>query len=118
MSDKEDQKEIINRFLENFKNHLSERGLLLVRRDKNIQTLTDMGFTLFDVRIELLRLDYRDYISGPKPDTDPTRKGDVWEFGKKIKHEDIYIKIKLTTSKKPVCLSFHYANRDLNYFFK
>ena len=117
MSDNDTQKEIVNRFLGNFKNHLSKKDLAFMMRDKNEQTLTEMGFTLLDVRAELLRLEYRDYISGPEPDIDPKRKGDVWEFGKNVNHEDIYIKIKLAPNNRPVCLSFHYPERDLKYFF-
>ena len=118
MSDRETQKEIVNRFLGNFKNHLSTRDLTFVMREKNEKTLTEMGFTLFDVRSELLKLDYKDYISGPEPDVDPRWKGDIWEFGKNINYEEIYIKIKLAPNNRPICLSFHYPERYLEYFFK
>jgi len=45
-------------------------------------------------------------------------KGDIWKFGKIINKENIYIKIKLTPENKPVCISFHYPERELRYFFK
>ncbi|MBN1906368.1 MAG: hypothetical protein JW927_14850 [Deltaproteobacteria bacterium] len=83
-----------------------------------MESLIDMGFTIFDVQTELLKLDYKDYISGPKPDIDPKWKGDIWEFGKTINNENIYIKIKLSLDNRPVCLSFHYAEKELKFFFK
>jgi hypothetical protein len=112
------KKDEVNRFLGNFKNHLSKRGLLLPMRPKNKQTLTEMGFTKLNVEQELLRLDHKDFISGPEPDDGPNMKGDIWKFGKIINKENIYIKIKLTPENKPVCISFHYPERELRYFFK
>lgn len=118
MKENDAQKEIVNRFLGNFKKQLSKRALLFLKRDKNMRSLTEMGFTILDVQTELIRLEYIDYISGPKPDIDPKWKGDIWEFGKTINNENIYIKIKLASDSRPVCLSFHHAEKDLKYFFK
>jgi len=106
----------INKFLGNFKKCMTEKGLLLIRRSKNMETITQLGLTLLDVRKEVFKLNYTDYIAGPKDDRD--FPGQVWEFGKLIETEDIYIKLKLKTGSKPVCLSFHFFERDAQYPFK
>jgi len=110
-----DQDEV-NKFLGNFKKCMTDKGLLLIPRPKNMETITNLGLTLLDVRKEILKLDHMDYISGPKEDRD--FPGEVWEFGKLIEMEDVYIKLKLKTSSKPVCLSFHFFERDVKYPFK
>ena len=106
----------INKFLGYFKKCVTEKGLLLIRRQKNIETITKLGLTLLDIRKEILKLDYTDYISGPKEDRD--FPGEVWEFGKLIECEDVYIKLKLKTGSKPVCISFHLFEREARYPFK
>jgi hypothetical protein len=106
----------INKFLGYFKKCVTEKGLLLIQRQKNIETITKLGLTLLDIRKEILKLDYKDYISGPKEDRD--FPGEVWEFGKLIEYEDVYIKLKLKTGDKPVCLSFHRFEREAKYPFK
>ena len=81
-----------------------------------METITKLGLTLLDVRKEILKLDYTDYIAGPKDDRD--FPGEVWEFGRLIEMEDIYIKLKLKAGSNPVCLSFHLFERAAKYPFK
>lgn len=118
MDNEEIKKDNINKFLRNFKKHLGQRSLTFIMSEKNTQTMSDMGFTKLDVETELLKLIYKDYMSGPEADHDPKKQGDVWKFGKNINKENIYIKIKLSPDNRPVCLSFHYPERELKYFFK
>ena len=69
----------INKFLGCFKKSVTEKGLLLIQRHKNLETITKLGLTLRDICKEILTLDYRDYISGPKEDRDfpgGVREGD------------------------------------------
>ena len=106
----------VNKFLGNFKKIVSERGIDVVQREKNLDTLTELGLTNIDVQNEILRLDATDYIDGPKPDRE--FPGDVWEFGKTIHHEEIYIKLKLRGSTQAVCISFHHAEDKISYPFK
>jgi len=111
------EKEEINRFLGNFKKSINKHSLHVLKRDKNIKTIVELGFKLLDVSDEILRLTYMDYIDGPKTDYDDNYPGVLWEFGKNIKYEDIYIKLKLSDDK-PVCISFHVAEKKLAYPFK
>jgi len=58
----------------------------------------------------------RDYCEGPLPDE--TQPGEVWVFGKHIEGTEVYIKLKLTNTEAPKCLSFHPAERTLHYPFR
>jgi len=59
------------------------------------------------------------YYDGPKQDRD--RPGKVWEFGKKIDGNEIYIKLKIAevnNEKLAKCISFHKANSPLSFPLK
>jgi hypothetical protein len=67
----------------------------------------------------VLSLRVEDYSSGPKPDRD--EPGQVWEFGKKVGGNEIYIKLKIHDQgrrKVAKCISFHIAVHDVCYPFK
>ncbi|MBL7181092.1 MAG: type II toxin-antitoxin system MqsR family toxin [Desulfobacterales bacterium] len=104
----------VNKFLSDFKKLIAQRGVLLLFRKKNQETLTELGFTQLDVQNEILKLDSTDYSDGPQPD-DKGRPGEVWVFGKVIKHEEIYIKLKISGTSQPICISFHAAEQPMNY---
>jgi len=104
----------VNKFLADFKSLVSQRGILTSLREKNQETLTELGFTQLDVQKEIFRLDHTNYSDGPLPD-DKGRPGAVWVFGKIIKHEEIYIKLKISGIDKPICISFHTAEQPMNY---
>jgi hypothetical protein len=44
----------VNQFLGNFKKIVSQQGISVVQREKNINTLTELGFTNLDVQNEIL----------------------------------------------------------------
>lgn len=88
-------------------------------RKKNIDTVTDLGISLRDVKDEILSLSVTNYCSGPLKD--PEMGGHVWVFGKAIGGKEIYIKIKLIgnhRNQRVAILSFHPAERLLKYYFK
>jgi len=59
-------------------------------------------------------LTHKDYCKGPKTDT--IYSGEYWEFGKKVKTVDVYIKINKGLSNKPViCISFHKAKYRMTF---
>ena len=75
-----------------------------------------LGFTKKNCRDEILSLSVENYYDGPKPDVN--RQGVVWEFGKKIDGDEIYIKLKIAevgTEKLAKCISFHKANSPLSF---
>lgn len=114
------KKEHIGNFLKKFKKIASEgRGIDLVSRRKNLDSLVSLGLTKRNCKDEILRLSVSDYCDGPKPDRD--KPGEVWEFGKTIGSRAVYIKLKIAqagTERIAKCLSFHVADYPLRFPFR
>ena len=107
----------VEAFLNNLFAKLSIYGIVFENREKNTQTLLDLGITPSQ-RLEFIKsIVPTDYISGP---TDDEFGGTpLWVFGQTIYSHEIYIKIQINTFGKPViCISFHTAEYQLNYAFK
>ncbi len=104
-------------FLKEFKEIATQgRGLDIVDRKENLHSLSKLGLTKKNCKNEILSLSVSNYSSGPKPDKD--KPGYVWEFGKKIKGKEIYIKLKIAdvdTAKIAKCISFHEAEHPIDY---
>jgi hypothetical protein len=104
-------------FLKEFKRVATEGGgLYIIKREKNRDALIALGFTNNNRKEVLLSLSANDYCAGPKKDKD--REGYIWEFGKTIDGNEIYIKLKVAdvgNLKIAKCISFHKAEFDLCY---
>ena len=102
-------------FLKEFKKIVAQgRGLDIVDRKENLDSLIQLGLTKKNCKNEILNLSVSDYYDGPKPDKD--RQGKVWEFGKTIGGHEVYIKLKIaeTESEKIAkCISFHVAQHPI-----
>lgn len=87
-------------------------------RGKNQQALLDLEISPTK-RLEVIKsLESDDFVRGPLPDT-LNKSTDLWEFGKKIKKKDVYIKITMGfPNSSVICISFHLAERNLDYPFK
>ena len=108
-----DKSEIEN-FLIEFKQKLRTFNIVYHRSDKNSQTLLDLDINDSIRNNLLLKLCIEDYYKGPTADTYDPYGTPVWEFGFKKKDKDIYIKISLGATNKPViCKSFHIAERKI-----
>jgi len=59
----------VNKFLGIFKKSVTKHGLTTLRRPKNLDTLTEMGFTFLDVQNEIMKLTYKDFVAGPKQES-------------------------------------------------
>lgn len=84
-----------------------------------MQTLADLEMETSEVKGIILSLTPSDYISGPIKDRNMV--GDLWEFGKEVKGQEVYIKLKLTgdlRSQNVKVLSFHFPERPINYKLK
>ncbi len=107
-------------FLKEFKGIVATgRGLYLIDRRKNTVSLLELGMTKKHCREEILSLSVEDYHDGPKPDKD--RPGEIWEFGKKVDGDEIYIKLKIAMSgseRFAKCISFHKAQFPLSFPLK
>ncbi len=109
----------IRDFLLEFKEIVSKQGIYLVPRNETNATLGYLGLTRKIAKDIFLSLSVANYSKGPEEDTD--RGGELWIFGKEIKGEEVYIKLKVTSvngSKIAKCISFHIAVRALNYPFR
>lgn len=110
----------VNTFLRKFKAIVTTgRGLDIIPRPINNETIIMLGLTRETVKNEILGLSVEDYCSGPEPDQD--RPGEVWIFGKEINNYDIYIKLKIAVVNQiqiAKCISFHEAQYSIKYTFK
>lgn len=107
----------VEQFLKYFKAKLSVFGVVFTNRDKNLETLVTLELTTANRSQLLEELKVDDYYKGPTQDYN--NGPELWEFGKKIKQKEVYIKITIGQSNRPViCISFHIAERTIKYPFK
>ena len=105
----------VSDFLKEFKNHLQNEKFVLVPRDTNLQTITYLGLSITNVKEILLGLTPEDYFKGPSKDTQRPEFM-VWEFGKNIDGENVYIKLSNNFScNRAKCISFHIAAQEIKY---
>ncbi|MEO0895985.1 MAG: toxin [Bacteroidota bacterium] len=111
-------KEEVQQFLEAFYAQKNDHGIMYYQRKKNLNALLELEISAKRRTKVLNQLTVDDYYKGPKPDG--VLKGtEFWEFGKKVRKKEVYIKISLGLEGKPVrCLSFHPAERPIKYPFR
>ena len=103
----------VSSFLERSKILISKGDYDFVPRRKNLQALVAHGFTIVDVKDNILSLMVSDYYKGPKKDFDSNQPGDIWEFKKDVGGKQFYVKLKIQNRDgKDIlkCLSFHEDN--------
>ena len=111
-------KEDVQRFLNQMKEKIKVFGIIYRDdRGKNVQTLSDLEITPKYRDSVLINLEVEDYSEGPVIDT-LYRCGEMWVFGKDVKGQEVYIKITLGKGSSALCISFHIAERPMNYPFK
>ncbi|MFO8011284.1 MAG: hypothetical protein R6U89_10820 [Dehalococcoidia bacterium] len=91
--------------------------LVVVKRQKNMECLAQLGLTLRNIRDILLDLTVEEYCSGPERDYGGF-PGDFWVFGKSIGGKEVYIKLKLVelSSLRVVrIVSFHFPDETMIY---
>jgi len=109
----------IEQFLIQVKEKIKVFEVVFRPRDKNLDDLAALDITAIERRQYLMSLKAEDYYAGPKPDTHDTTKPDYYEFGIQIKGKEVYIKISPGKANKAVdCMSFHLAERPMNYPLK
>lgn len=86
-----------------------------VEREKNMQSLAELGITIPQAINTLLKLTYKNYSGGPEKD-DHFTESNVWFFGCKIDGEEIYIKLSDNFKhNKAKCISFHKSKYKITY---
>jgi hypothetical protein len=77
--------------------------------------MTDLEFSILDVKKELQLLEVIHYSGSPIQET-LYRGADMWVFGKIIQGKEVYIKITIgQPSDKVLCISFHFSEKPLIY---
>lgn len=109
--------EDVNRFLEQFKVKASVFGIIYRVRDKNEETLFNLGISAQMREKIVLSLEGTDFSHTTLGDV--FDEGDVlWVFGKDYKGTELYIKITIIDNGRCLCVSFHEAEHPINYPFK
>lgn len=107
----------VKMFLDRFKNKAQEHEVVFVNREKNRAALLELDILPADRKHYLTILGVNDYSQGPLDDQH--EGSDVWFFGKTIKGQEVYVKITLKgIDQSCVCISFHLAERPIDYPFK
>lgn len=108
-------REEVNLFLKEIKEKIEIFDIVFRPRDKNLNTLAELDIAAFK-RVEYIKsLTPDDYYSGPKKDTHDPSRPDYYEFGIKIKNQQVYIKLSKGLPNKQVdCMSFHIAEFPMN----
>lgn len=87
-------------------------------RGKNAQTLLILEITPAFRKKVLEQLTAYDYSQGPISEK-LYGGSEMWVFGRIIKTKEVYIKISLGTfGSNVICISFHIAERKMNYPLK
>ena len=108
----------IESFLKEFKIKMATFAIVFLKREKNAQTLYDLEITPHQ-RIDYLKnLKVEDYFRGPTDDAYDPNSLPFWEFGTLIKKKEVFIKISLWKNKKVLCISFHLAEKKMNFPYK
>lgn len=112
-------KEDVEKFLENFYLKVNIFDIRFRNdRDKNQQTLADLGITPAFRKTVVMSLKWHDYSEGPITD-ELNNHGEMWVFGKDVKGEEIYIKIAMgKPNSSTICISFHKAEHPMSYPLK
>ena len=111
-------KEDVQRFLNQMKETIKVFGIMYRDdRGKNAQALINLEITPKYRDSVIINLEVEDYSEGPVIDT-LYRCGEMWVFGKDVKGQEVYIKITLGKGSSALCISFHIAERPMNYPFK
>jgi hypothetical protein len=114
-----DDAALVTLYLLQLKALIGQKRISFWNRDKNLQTLARLGIT-HEHRIEILQsLLPRNFSH--MLDTEPGHAAGCWIFGVREQGVEIYIKIKIVetshTGEQAVCVSFHEAERPLEYPF-
>ena len=80
---------------------------IIVRTKKNIEFMREYSLTNENVKDIVRQLSVSDCFSGPEEDRDPQYKGWIFKFNPLFEDTKLYIKIRVESTEKSVCLSVH-----------
>ena len=104
-------------YLQTFKAKMAVWGVLFRDdRGKNTMALLELGLTPAGRKAVLMSLVPEDYYKGPRKEM---LGQDMWEFGRTVNAQEVYIKISEgLESAQVLCISFHPAERPMVYPLK
>lgn len=79
----------------------------IVRTKKNSEFMREYSLTNEDVKDIVRQLSVRDCFAGPEEDRDPQYDGWIFKFNPIFEDIRLYIKIRVESTEKSVCLSVH-----------
>ena len=80
---------------------------IIIRTKKNRDFMMENGLNDEDVKNIIKELSVQDCFSGPEPDRDSKYKGYIFKFYPIFNEIKLYIKIRIESSEKSICLSIH-----------
>lgn len=80
---------------------------IIVRTKKNIDFMREYSLTNEDVKDIVRQLSVNDCFAGPEEDRDPQYDGWIFKFNPMFEDTRLYIKIRVESVEKTVCLSVH-----------
>lgn len=80
---------------------------IIVRTKKNIEFMREYSLTNEDVKDIVRQLSVNDCFAGPEEDRDPQYEGWIFKFNPIFEDTRLYIKIRVESIEKSVCLSVH-----------
>lgn len=94
----------IKRIVDNDKNR---DKFIIVRTKKNIEFMRDYSLNNEDIKNIIRSLSVDDCYAGPEKDRDPQYEGWIFKFNPVFEDTKLYIKIRIESTDKSVCLSVH-----------
>lgn len=80
---------------------------VIVRTRKNIEFMRDYSLNDDDIKDIIRELSVDDCFAGPEKDRDPKYNGWIFKFSPLFEGTKLYIKIRVESIEKSVCLSVH-----------
>ena len=80
---------------------------VIVRTKKNVEFMREYSLNNDDVKDIIRELSVDDCFSGPEKDRDPQYEGWIFKFSPLFEGTKLYIKIRVESIEKSVCLSVH-----------
>lgn len=80
---------------------------VIVRTKKNVEFMREYSLNNDDVKDIIRELSGDDCFAGPEKDRDPQYEGWIFKFSPLFEGTKLYIKIRVESIEKSVCLSIH-----------
>ena len=80
---------------------------IIVRTKKNIEFMREYSLNNEDIKYIIKGLSVDDCFSGPERDRDSQYQGWIFKFDPLFEDTKLYIKIRVESTEKSVCLSVH-----------